>query len=221
MPVKLEDRPIEQVKEEVIDVLIHNFSHGIISSEAFERRLDAVIETTQHQVMMDQIKDLDAAPNDDIKKQKEAQFSVNYAQQSADDSEKMLSILGETDRSGIWTVPRELKVFTLLGNSTIDFTNARFSGPNVTIKVYSLLGSDKIYIPENVNVVSKAFCILGSTRNKAPSIASKQAPTITVEGVVILSELSIKIKTTMKESFVAFANKMKAMLDSDYKGAKP
>ena len=221
MPVKLEDRPIEQVKEEVIDVLIHNFSHGIISSEAFERRLDAVIETTQHQAMMDQIKDLDAAPNDDIKKQKEAQFSVNYAQQSTDDSETMLNILGETDRSGIWTVPRHIKVFTFLGNSTIDFTNARFCGPNVTIKVYSLMGSDKIYIPENINVVSKAFCILGSTRNKAPSIASNQAPTITVEGVVILSELSIKIKTTMKESFVAFANKMKAMLDGDYNSSKP
>lgn len=217
MPVKLEDRPIEQVKEEVIDVLVHNYSHGIISSEAFERRLDAVIETTSHQTMVDQISDLQPVPDDTVKKQKEAQFAVNYSQNAAQDTDTMINILGDSDRSGVWVVPKELKVFTILGGSTIDFTHARFSGPNVTIKIVSLLGSDKLYVPENINIVSKAFCVLGSVSNKAPSIASSQAPTITIEGVVFLSELSIKIKTTMKESFVAFANKMKAMLDGDGK----
>ena len=48
MTVKLEDRPLEQVKEEVIDVLVYNYSHSVISSEAFERRLDAVIATSSH-----------------------------------------------------------------------------------------------------------------------------------------------------------------------------
>ena len=218
MTVKLEDRPIEQVKEEVIDVLIHNYSHGIISNEAFERRLDAVIATSSHQEMVDQIQDLDAAPDDTLKKQKEQQFSVNYSQTAAEDTETLLNILGESDRSGVWTVPKEIKVFTILGGSTLDFTNARFTSPNVTVKVVSILGSDKIYVPENVNVLSRAFCILGSSKNKAPSVASAHAPTITIEGVIFLSELSIKIKTTMKENFVAFANKMKTMFETSSKG---
>lgn len=217
MPVKLEDRPIEQVKEEVIDVLIHNYSHGIISNEAFERRLDAVIATSSHQEMLDQIQDLDAAPDDTIKQQKEEQFAVNYSTVPAEERETLVNILGETDRSGVWTVPKEIRVFTFLGGSTLDFTNARFSSPNVTVKVCCILGSDKIYVPENVNVVSRAFCILGSAKNKAPSVASKHAPTITIEGVVLLSEISIKIKTTMKENFVAFANKMKTMFEANPK----
>lgn len=217
MPVTLEDRPIEQVKEEVIDVLIHNYSHGIISNEAFERRLDAVIATSSHQEMLDQVKDLDAAPDDTLKQQKEQQFSVNYSHAPTQESETLVNILGESDRSGVWTVPKEIRVFTLLGGSTLDFTDARFTSPNVTVKVTSILGSDKIYVPENVNVLSRAFCILGSSKNKAPSVASVQAPTITIEGIVLLSELSIKIKTTMKENFVAFANRMKAMFES---GAK-
>lgn len=221
MPVKLEDRPIEQVKEEVIDVLVHNYSHGIISSEAFERRLDTVIETSKHQEMVDQISDLQPVPDDTLRKQKEEQFAVNYSNTQAFPSETMVNVLGDSDRSGIWTVPKELKVFTILGGSTIDFTNARFSGPNVTIKMFSLLGSDKIFVPENINIVSKAFCILGCVKNKAPSIASSQAPTVTIEGVVILADLSIKIKTTVKESFVAFANQMKAMINGDsYPGRK-
>jgi predicted membrane protein len=197
MPVKLEDRPIERVKEEVIDVLIHNYSHGIISSDAFERRLDAIIGTSSHQEMVDQIQDLDAAPDDTLKKQKEQQFSVNYSQAPAEDKETLINIL--------------------LGGSTLDFTDARFTSPYVTVKVFSLLGSDKIFVPENVNVLSKAFCILGTSKNKAPSVASIHAPTITIEGIIILSEISIKLKTTMKESFVAFANKMKTMFESNPK----
>jgi hypothetical protein len=217
MPVKLEDRPIERVKEEVIDVLIHNYSHGIISSDAFERRLDAIIGTSSHQEMVDQIQDLDAAPDDTLKKQKEQQFSVNYSQAPAEDKETLINILGDTDRSGVWTVSKEIRLFTLLGGSTLDFTDARFTSPYVTVKVFSLLGSDKIFVPENVNVLSKAFCILGTSKNKAPSVASIHAPTITIEGIIILSEISIKLKTTMKESFVAFANKMKTMFESNPK----
>ncbi len=217
MSVKLEDRPIDQVKEEVVDVLVYNYSHGIISNEAFERRLDAVIEATSHQVMMDQISDLKPAPDDTVKKHKEHQFSVNYSDQEVQATDKMINILGTADRSGVWTVPRELKVFTVLGGSTIDFTNAKFSGPNVNIKIYSLLGSDSIFVPENINIVSKAFCMLGSVQNKAPSVASSVAPTVTIEGVVLLSDLSIKIKKTMKESFMAFANQMKAMFDDGSK----
>ena len=217
MPVTLEDRPIEQVKEEVIDVLIHNYSHGIISNEAFERRLDAVIASSVHQEMLDQIKDLNAAPDDTIKQQKEQQFAVNYSHDPVEESETLINILGESDRSGVWTVPKAIRVYTILGGSTLDFTDARFTGPKVNVKVISILGSDKIFVPENVNVLSRAFCILGSSKNKAPSVASMHAPTITIEGVVLLSELSIKIKTTMKENFVAFANKMKTMFDT---GAK-
>jgi hypothetical protein len=215
MNVKLEDRPIEQVKEEVIDILVYNYSHSVISSEAFERRLDVVITSTSHQEMMEQVEDLQPSPDDTVKKHKEEAFAVNYATEGAQATETLINVLGESDRSGVWTVPRELKIYTFLGSSVLDFTNARFSSPHVTIKIVSILGGDKVYVPENINIVSKAFCILGSVKNRAPSIASNQAPTITIEGVVLLSELSIKIKTTMKESFVAFANKMKTMFDSN------
>lgn len=217
MTVKLEDRPLEQVKEEVIDVLVYNYSHSVISSEAFERRLDVVIATSSPHEMMAQIEDLQPSPDDTVKRHKDDAFAVNYAREEVEKRDTLVNILGNSDRSGVWTVPRELTVITFLGGSTLDFTNARFSGPNVTIKVISILGSDKIYVPENINIVSKAFCILGSVNNKAPSIASHQAPTITIEGVVFLSDLSIKIKTTMKESFVAFANKMKEMFDTEQK----
>lgn len=217
MPVKLEDRPIETVKEEVIDVLVHNYSHGYISNEAFERRLDKVIETTSHQTMVDQIADLDATPNEHIKQQKQQQFAVNYNDEASEASETIINILGGSDRSGQWVVPKVIKVYSILGGSTIDFTDARFNSPNVKVQIINILGGDKIYVPENVNVVTKAFCILGGIDNKAPSIASRQAPTITIEGLILFGALDIKIRITIKEKFIAFANQMKEMFDTNPK----
>lgn len=217
MPVKLEDRPIETVKEEVIDVLVHNYSHGYISNDAFERRLDAVIETTSHQTMMDQIADLESTPDETIKKHKEQQFSVNYNEEAAEESDSIVSILGSNDRSGQWVVPKTIRIISILGGANIDFTDARFNSPNVKVQILSILGGDNIYVPENVNVVSKAFCVLGSIDNTAPSIASRQAPTITIEGLILFSGLDIKIKTTIKEKFMAFAHQMKTMFDSNPK----
>ena len=71
MAVILNDRPREQVKEEVIDILVHNFSHGIISNEAFERRLDSVIAAESNTEMMAEVADLDATPDEFIKQNRE------------------------------------------------------------------------------------------------------------------------------------------------------
>ncbi|MGS2720819.1 DUF1707 domain-containing protein [Paraglaciecola aestuariivivens] len=217
MPVTLEDRPIQQVREEVIDTLIYNYSHGVISSEAFERRLDAAMASQNHKEIQQLVADLEPNQEPQINSAKERQFNVNYGSsnsaQAPQETDTIINVLGGSNRSGQWVVPKEIRVLTVLGGADIDFTDAIFTTPNVTIKVLCLLGGNDIYVPENVNVVSKAFCVLGGLDNSTPSIASRQAPTITIEGLVLFGGIDIKIKRTIKEKFVAFANQMKAMFN--------
>lgn len=213
MAVILEDRPIEKVREEVIDILIYNYSHGVISNEAFERRLDQAMASHNHQEIVNLAADLEKTQDPEFNIQKERQFNVNYAASGSDETDTIVNILGGSSRSGQWTVPREIKVISIFGGSDIDFTDAIFTTQNVTIKILCVFGGDNIYVPENVNVVSKAFCILGGIDNTAPSIASRQAPTLTIEGLVVFGGLDIKIKRTIKEKFVAFANQMKTMFN--------
>jgi hypothetical protein len=213
MAVILEDRPIENVREEVIDTLIYNYSHGVISSEAFERRLDQAMASLNHQEILNLAADLEKNTDPELSSQKERQFNVNYTASDSNETDTIINILGGSSRSGQWTVPREIRVITIFGGADIDFTDAIFTTPNVTIKILCLFGGDNIYVPENVNVVSKAFCILGGIDNTAPSIASRQAPTLTIEGLVLFGGLDIKIKRTIKEKFIAFANQMKTMFN--------
>lgn len=210
MPVKVEDRPIEQVREQVIDQLIYNYSHGVISAEAFERRLDQVMEATDNAVLIELVSDLELTTDTQYQSEKRAQFTPNYSNQSQNDKLHLKSIMGSNERSGQWVVPKEIHLTNLLGSIELDFTDAIFQHQHITLHVNCLLGSDEIYVPEHVNVVSKMFSVVGSVENKSVSLNKLHGPTITIEGKVILGSVEIKVKRTIKEKFVSFANSLKA-----------
>ena len=213
MPVVIEDRPIETVREEVIDQLIMNYSHGKLSYDAFERRLDTAMASQDHKEIASLAEDLDLNVDKDYQENKQRYFYANVAPSDNENVEYLVNIFGGSDRSGAWTVPKELRSVSIFGGSNIDFSESRFSQKITTIKVFCLFGGDNIYVPEYVNVVSKAFCIFGGVTNKAPSIADRNAPTIIIEGFCMFGGLDIKLKRTIKEKFVAFADSMKNMFN--------
>ena len=209
MSVKIEDRPIEQVREQVIDQLIYNYSHGVISAEAFERRLDSAMEATENTVLLD----LTLTTDTQYSAQKQMQFAPNYSAQQADEENLTLrSILGSSERSGQWVVPKDIYIQNYMGSIVLDFTDAIFAHQHVTVHVNCIFGSEEIYVPEHVNVVSKMFCILGSFENKTVSLNKRQGPTINLEGKTVLGSVEVKVKRTIKEKFVSFANDLKAQL---------
>lgn len=214
MPVKLEDRPLDQVKEEVIDILVHNYSRSFISSEAFERRLDVVVATEDPHEMMAQIEDLDSVPDPSISQTKQKEFAPQYSDEHVDDSDTLVNIMGGSDLTGHWIVPKQINSISILGGASLDFTDAQFSSPVTTIYAFALMGGDNIYVPENVNVVCKAFCLMGGISNKAPSMAGRNAPTIVIKGFMLMGGSTIKVKQTIKEKFVAFANQIKSSFES-------
>ena len=214
MSVILEDRPIEQVRDEVIDQLIYNYSHGIISAAAFERRLDDAMSSQDHQTIVALVSDLTLKADNQYQQQKQSHLNINYAHQSTQDTLSLRSVLSSNERSGRWLVPKEINLTNILGSTTLDFSDAVFQHQDITINVNCVLGSDDIYIPEGVNVICEAFCIMGNIENKAPSIAHRQAPTIRIKGKLWLGSIDVQVKRTIKEKFLSFASEFKALLGS-------
>jgi hypothetical protein len=211
MAVKIADRPIDTVREEVVDQLVMNYSHGEISHEAFERRLDQAMESESNEALIELVADLDLKVDQEYVEKKKQDFSFNYSSEDTEDTELLVNIFSGSKRSGQWRVAKEIKSVSIFGGSDIDFSEAIFTKREVTVKVFCLFGGDNIYVPENVKVVSKAFCIFGGITNKAPSIGSSDAPTIYIEGLVIFGGVDIKLKRTLKERFTAFADGLKDM----------
>jgi len=211
MPVILADRPIESVRSEVIDQLIMNYSHGELSFEAFERRLDQAMDCQCNNTLGALAEDLPLAVDKDFVQNKKQNLAPNFVQCDTEDVDYMVNIFSGSSRSGAYKLPKELRYFSLFSGSDIDLTHAIFCQEIVTIKMYSLFSGDSVYIPDNVNVISKAFCIFGSIDNHAPSQVNPMinSPTIIIEGISVFSGITIEIKRTMKEKLVAMADSLK------------
>ncbi len=213
MTVILEDRPRETVRSEVIDQLIMNYSHGELSYEAFERRLDQAMELQCNKELVALSEDLPLTVDKAFVESKKQDLAPNIVSGDAEDIEYMINIFSGNKRSGIWTVPKEIRSFSLFSGSDIDLTDAKFAQDELRIKVFCLFSGNNIYIPENVNVVSKAFCIFGgidyqTTTQVNPNI---DTPTIVIEGLCIFSGIDIKVRRTIKEKFVEMADSLKKM----------
>jgi|SRR5690606_2327896 len=209
--VKIEDRPFAQVREEAIDQLIMNYSHGVISAEAFERRLDIATDAKSHQELIDVVADLTLLPDNQYQQQRQRSFSPQYQAGNDTSNEKILCLLSSNQHSGPWLVPAEIKVINVLGSVELDFSEAVFQHQHIVIRVNNWVGSLNILVPEQVNVVSNMFNIIGSSNNSAPSMGERQAPQIVIEGYSILGSLDVKLKRTMKEKLSTFASQCREM----------
>lgn len=211
MSVILEDRPTESVRSEVIDQLIMNYSHGELSYEAFERRLDKAMELQCNKALVELAKDLPLTVDKAFVESKKQDLAPNMVSGDTEDVEYMVNVFSGNARSGVWTVPKEIRSFSLFSGCDIDLTDAKFTQNELRIKVFCLFSGNNIYIPENVNVVSKAFCIFGGIDNQAPQQINSniKSPTIIIEGFSIFSGINIEIKRTIKEKLVEMANSLK------------
>jgi len=213
MAVNIADRPIDKVREEVVDQLVMNYSHGELSHEAFERRLDQAMASESNEEMIQLVADLELKVDQEYIEKKKEDFRFSYSAEPAEESELLVNIFSGSGRSGEWRVAKEVKTVNIFSGCDIDFSEAIFTQKEVTVKVFCLFGGIDIYIPENVKVVSKAFCIFGSMDNKAPSTDYIDAPTIYVEGLVLFGAIDITLKRTLKERFTAFADGLKNLFN--------
>lgn len=218
MPVDTADRPVEQVREEVIDQLVMNYGHDKISLEAFERRLDKAMASQDPVELKALTEDLDLMVDQnyvDIKR-REMSMKSGYASdgelESAKAEEQMIHIFGGGDRTGMWNVPKRINVLNVFGGGDIDFTEARFTHPTVKVKINSIFGGSNIYVPEDVNVQVNVFSIFGGVSNSAPSSVSASVPTIIIEGMCLFSGIDIKVRRTFKERVTRFADSIKNMM---------
>ncbi len=210
--VKIEDRPLDQLRQEVIDQLIMNYSHGIISVEAFERRLDIASDAKQHQELIAVVADLSLLPDEQYQQQRQRSFSPSYQAGNDTSNEKIISILSSNQHRGKWLVPAEICLLNVLGSVELDFSEAVFQHQHVVIKVNNWMSSLNILVPEQVSVVSNMFNIVGSSTHRPTAVTDRQAPKIVITGYSILGSLDVTVKRTMKEKLNSFAMQCRDMM---------
>ena len=211
MPVKTEDRPLKNIREEVIDQLVMNYAHQEITLEAFEKRLDLAIDSDDRQILLEQVADLDLKADSQYQKTKAEKLSKDkhFFDDESDNHEKIRRILSSSTQNGTWVVGEKISITSILSDFTLDFTDAIFNFPVVHIKMFSLLTHDTILVPEGVRVVCKASSYLGSINSKVFGSTDENAQLIVIHGNCIVSSMDIKIRVTLKEKWLNFADGIK------------
>ncbi len=213
MTVAAKDRPLDAVREEVIDQLIMNYSHGELSLEAFESRLDIAMESNDQEIISELARDLPLSIDESYQQKKNNALGTHQHHGDAKELDKLINVLSSSKRDGQWNVPQHIVLTNVLGSDVLDFTQARFTSSHVKITILSVLGSVNINVPEDVNIHTNVNCIASSIAKNTHVEFDANAPTISVEGKFILSSLNIKVKRTVRDRLLRFADSMKAFFN--------
>ncbi len=212
MPVATHDRPINALREETIDQLIMNYGHGELSLEAFERRLDRALDATTHDELLELTRDLDLVADKSYTEKKRVELGMRDDGALSNSVDHIVHVFSGGNRGGAWTVAKEIRMLNVFGGGEIDFTSARFSAKETRIKILCLFGGATFYVPENVNTISKAICLFGGIDNRTPPTFDQDARTLVIEGLILFGGARIKLKRTLKERWLEFADAVREML---------
>jgi len=212
MPVAPQDRPIASVREETIDRLIVNYGHGKLSLEAFERRLDQALDAKTADQLLALVADLELTADTAYADAKRRELAPHEPPGGAQDVEHLIHVFGGSKRSGVWTVPREIRMINFFGGGDLDFSQAQFTQPVTRIRMLCVFGGADIRVAEDHNVVSKAICIFGGVDNRAGAVQRPGAPTIVIEGFMLFGGATIRIKKALRQRWLEFAEQIKTAI---------
>ena len=216
MPVNPKEKPITVLRDETIDQLIVSYSHGELSFEGFERRLDQALDAKTHEELLALTEDLNIVVDETFREKKRRELGFQIDPGDAQDVDYVVNVFGGTKRGGPWSVPKELRIINIFGGAELDFSEAQFSSQTTQIKVFCLFGGTDLYVPEGINTISKAICIFGGIDDRVQSSDVMGAPTLILEGFILFGGIGIKMKKAFRKRLMKFAETVKDIFSSTY-----
>jgi hypothetical protein len=106
--------------------------------------------------------------------------------------------LSDSKRTGAWIAPQRQEVNAVLGDVTLDFTEAQMAHDVMYIEVKSILADVKIRVPQNAIVHLDSNPILGSVSEQEAGFGGVVEPSTTppktfhIRGTAILGDIKVK-----------------------------
>jgi hypothetical protein len=107
-------------------------------------------------------------------------------------TERITAVFGDQKRSGRWQVPPRLEVTSVLGEVTIDFTEAIVRDREIVVQVAVALGSVTLIVPEGIDVRMDAGFVLGDRKVRLTGPVTPGGPVYWVRGFVVLGEITVR-----------------------------
>jgi hypothetical protein len=179
-------------REDVAEILREATGEGRLSYPELEERLETVYSAKTYGELVEITADLPNGPSaPDTPTVATPQGLTQYAP-------VINAFLSESKRTGGWLAPQRQEVNAVLGDVTLDYTEAQLPYDEVYVDVKSILADVKIRVPQNAIVHLDSNPILGAVSEQSPGSGGTAEPgtappkVFHIRGTAILGEIKIK-----------------------------
>ena len=181
-------------REEVADVLREAAGEGRLSYAELEERLETLYASKTYGELVELTADLPRGPQAPA-------VAPQYNGAMVEAGPVVNVFMSETKRQGPWLVPQRQEINAVLGDVTLDYTEAQIPFDEVHVEVKSILADVKIRVPQNAIVLLDSNPILGTVSEQDTSLnavpdpgtpAAARPKTFHIRGTAILGEIKIK-----------------------------
>lgn len=188
-PRQLPVRPIEQVRERVIEALSEHFARDHLSLDELETRMARVYSASTPQEVDALLEGLPAltvpAP---------APTGTDLDTHAPKMRERLVAIMSGIVRRGLWVIPRRVRVVAVMGGVELDLRQAQLP-PGVTeIHAFVLMGGLSVAVPPGVRLETDGFAFMGGFEDRVDDAGvSRDAPVVRITGVAIMGGVDAKV----------------------------
>jgi hypothetical protein len=194
---RYETLPIEDLRDQVMDLLVKHYSQERVSLDEFERRTELVSKAATRGEMVAQVADLPAEgrePEPRARAGVAAASTWRIGSGNARPSDFSMAIFSGSDYKGVWQAPRALTSLCIFGGSSIDLRKAVVPAEGVTISCLCLFGGVDVIVPPGMRVLVRGVGIFGGFDRTSNEVDDPDAPTIVVEGLALFGGVSVRIR---------------------------
>lgn len=195
-PRPLPVRPIQQVRERVVEQLSEHFARDHLTLDDLEARMARVYAATTPAEVDALVEDLPALAMG-------APVTVTpdgYAP-TPKLKERLIAVMSGISRRGLWKIPRRLRVVAVMGGVELDLRQAELP-PGVTeIHAFVFMGGLQVRVPPGVRLETEGFAFMGGFEDRVhePGVARADAPVVRVTGVAIMGGVDAQVQAVGAE----------------------
>lgn len=110
-----------------------------------------------------------------------------------------VAVMSEAHRSGGWVVPPSYTAVAIMGAVSLDLREAQFSGHEVTIQTFALMGGIDIIVDEHITVDVSGFAFMGGFDHRATGPGLPGAPRLKVVGFALMGGVNVQRRPPRKK----------------------
>ena len=191
---------LADARERMIEELSVQFANDNLSIEELEARMERAYKATSIADLQILTADLPRVGTSEATTPARVPSPADRAM-LAPERERVLSLMSETRRRGVWAVPQRLDLWAVMSDTTIDLTQAVLPPGIVDIHLRAVCASVKIIVPRGLQVVSRLSSVMSSViggsepaDQRAGLPAWQGATVVRLTGYAMMAEVQTKVR---------------------------